>query len=626
MADTPYRTIDGTNNNSDFNTTGSEFTRIGDAHFADGISVPLESVNPRTVSNQVVGEGDAAVPNAEGVSGMMYAWGQFLDHDLDLSQTDGVNHIDIAIPIGDPEFPDGSVLSMTRAVIDSATGAGTNTAATAVNSITGWLDGSMVYGSTQGVADSLRLPDGHMRTSEGGNLPLNADGTVAAGDVRAQENPSLTALQTLFVREHNYQVDKLAAEHPDWNGNHLYEQARAIVGAEIASITYNEFLPLLLGSTAPGEYAGYDPTVNPTISEEFAGAAFRFGHSIVSNETERVDENGVVTGPELALRDTFFLPAEQFNADGGADGFLRHLGTDASQAMDARIVDGLRNFLFDPPVGMDLAAINIQRGHDLGLGTLNETREALGLTPYTSFEQITDDAGTVAALKATFTDVDQIDLWTGGLSEKHVTGGLIGETFGKIIGDQFETLRDGDQYYYENVANGTFDAASLNEIQHTTLSDIIERVTDTEHMQANSFVFTERHASNVEAENPKAPQLIIGIDGNATLTGGDQNDTLVAGTGRQVMTGGDGDDTLVFNYYQRGIHSHDSSPSPTFATVVDFHSGHDVIEIDGAPNGTDFSDVQIRHRGGDTFIAIGDDHITLTGIHQVTANDFIFNI
>ena len=49
--------------------------------------------------------------------------------------------------------------------------------------------------------------------------------------------------------------------------------------------------------------------------------------------------------------------------------------------MDGRIVDGLRNFLFDPPVGMDLAAINVARGHDLGLGTLNETRAALGLTP-----------------------------------------------------------------------------------------------------------------------------------------------------------------------------------------------------------------------------------------------------
>src|SRR6478736_4740072 len=105
MADTLYRTIDGTDNNQDYNTTGSEFTRIGDAHFADGISVPLETVNPRIVSNQVVGEGDAAVPNAEGVSGMMYAWGQFLDHDLDLSQVDGVNHIDITIPNGDPVFP-----------------------------------------------------------------------------------------------------------------------------------------------------------------------------------------------------------------------------------------------------------------------------------------------------------------------------------------------------------------------------------------------------------------------------------------------------------------------------------------------------------------------------------------
>jgi peroxidase len=217
--------------------------------------------------------------------------------------------------------------------------------------------------------------------------------------------------------------------------------------------------------------------------------------------------------------------------------------------------------------------------------------------------------------------VSQIDLWTGGLSEKHVSGGLLGETFGKIIGDQFEALRDGDQYYYENVANGTFDAATLNEIQHTTLSDIIERVTDTEHMQANSFVFTERHASNVEAENPNAPQLIIGIDGNAVLTGGDQDDTLVAGTGRQVMTGGEGDDTFVFDYNQHGTH-----PSPSNATVVDFQSGHDVIEIDGAPNGSAFSDVKVSHRGDDTVIAIGDDHITLTGIHQVTASDFIFDI
>ena len=74
--------------------------------------------------------------------------------------------------------------------------------------------------------------------------------------------------------------------------------------------------------------------------------------------TERKDEQGSVTGGELSLHDAF-LPAEEFVRDGGADGFHRHLGGDVSQAMDARIVEDLRSFLFDPPVGQDLAAINI---------------------------------------------------------------------------------------------------------------------------------------------------------------------------------------------------------------------------------------------------------------------------
>src|SRR3954447_14762946 len=92
-------------------------------------------------------------------------------------------------------------------------------------------------------------------------------------------------------------------------------------------------------------------------------------------------------------------------------------GSDPSQAMDARIVDGLRNFLFDPPAGQDLAAINIERGRDLGLGTLNQTREALGLQAYTDFAQITHDQGTVDALRQAYGDVDRIDLWAGGLAE-----------------------------------------------------------------------------------------------------------------------------------------------------------------------------------------------------------------
>ena len=342
----------------------------------------------------------------------------------------------------------------------------------------------MVYGSDQATSASLRLADGHMKTSAGGNLPIDpASGLPLAGDVRAAENPGLTALQTLFVREHNYQVDQLHAQHPNWTGDHLYQEARAIVGAEIAHITYDEFLPKLLGENFLTAYHGFDPTADPRITEEFAGAAYRFGHSIVSNDTDRIDNNGNLVGPDLALKDAFFLPADQFNAFDGADGFLRHLAADPAQALDARIVDGLRNFLADPPAGQDLAAINIQRGHDLGLGTLNETREALHLTPYTSFEQLTSDPGTLAGLKATFTSIDQVDLWTGGLAEHHMPGAMIGQTFGTIIAHQFEALRDGDQFYYEKA----LDPAELAMVKNTSLSDIIERDTDTNVMQADAF-------------------------------------------------------------------------------------------------------------------------------------------
>jgi heme peroxidase/hemolysin type calcium-binding protein len=562
-----FRAIDGANNNlgnQSFNATNTDFARIGEANFADGISSLVDGPNPRTISNVVVGEGDAAVPNQEGLSGFMYAWGQFIDHDLDLARSDGTTHIDVQIPAGDPNFPDGSSISITRAVIDPATGQGTSHPATAMNSITGWLDASMVYGSDAQTAASLRLPDGHLKSSAGGNLPI-VDGAFLAGDVRVAENPSLTALQTLFLREHNYQVDLLHEQHPGWTGDQLYNQAKAIVNAEIAHITYSEFLPHLIGPDALSAYQGYDPSVDPRITLEFAGAAFRFGHSIVSAETDRIDNFGAGTGPALELKDTFFMTPEAFASDGGADGFLRHLASDASQAMDSRIVDDLRNFLFDSPVSMDLAAINIERGRDLGLPTLNETREALGLTAYSDFAQITNDQATVAALEKAFGSVDKIDLWTGGLSESHAEGAMVGQTFQEIIARQFENLRDGDRFWYQRQG---FDAGTLSNIEHTTLSDIIERDTDTKVMQDDAFVFTSRHSGTlggVTSDNPDAPQLVIGSKGTDTLVGGPQNDILVAAQGHQTLTGLAGNDQFVFNV--KGIK----------ATITDFDPSHDVL-------------------------------------------------
>jgi peroxidase len=482
MALTEFRSIDGSGNNlahPELNKAGAPIDRIGPAHYADGISIPIEGVNPRTVSNIVVGQGDAETPNKFGYSGMMYAFGQFVDHDRDLTPSDGVHDISIHVPAGDPTLPDGSIIPLTRVQVEAGTGGGTHTPATPVNAITGWLDLSQVYGSSSEKLASLKAADGmHLATSAGNNLPIGPDGQFMAGDVRAAENPDLTALQTLFMREHNFQADQLHAQHPDWTPDQVFENARAINIGEYEHIVFDEFLPKLVGKHGIPTYHGYDANADVTVSAEFAGAAFRFGHSIVSNEISKVDNAGHLT-ESTDLLDSFFVPPAAFEANGGADALLRHLTDDVHPALDVRIVDSLRNFLADPPAAIDLASTNIQRGHDMGLGTLNDTRMALGLQPYHNFEQITTDKATVEAMKVAYgNDINKVDLWTGGLAEKSGPpgqGGELGQTFGAIVAQDFAGVRDGDRFWYEKA----LDTKIVSQIKATTLGDLMLHDTDT---------------------------------------------------------------------------------------------------------------------------------------------------
>ena len=201
------------------------------------------------------------------------------------------------------------------------------------------------------------------------------------------------------------------------------------------------------------------------------------------------------------LRDAFFQSPDLFAADGGADGMLRHLSADLAQAMDARLVPDLRNFLFDPPVAIDLAAINIQRGRDLGLPRLNEMREALHLDPYHDFGEITDDAGTVAALREAFGSVDMIDLWTGGLSEAVRPGRLRRRDLRR---DHRRPIRPAARRRPAVVGEPGFSTrATMDEIRHTTLSDLILRNTDTQYLQDDVFIFYERRAGGDGGDGPR---------------------------------------------------------------------------------------------------------------------------
>ena len=307
------------------------------------------------------------------------------------------------------------------------------------------------------------------------NAPTSDDPTLfVAGDIRANEQSGLTAIHTLFVREHNYWAQQLAAQFPDADGDELYERARAIVAAEMQAITFNEFLPVLLGADAMGAYGGYDESMKPMIANEFAAAAYRVGHTMLSPNLRRVEatDQTAIAG-DLPLRDAFFTPANI--EDHGIDSILRGLASQKAQEIDAYVVDDIRNFLFGPPGsgGFDLASLNIQRGRDHGIPHYNALRSMAGLTPVSDFSEISSDPNVVAGLSSVYADVDSIDPWVGLLAEDHAPGAMVGPTLAMILGDQFQRLRTADRFWYESYLPA--DLIALVEAQ--TLSAIIQRNT-----------------------------------------------------------------------------------------------------------------------------------------------------
>ena len=96
---------------------------------------------------------------------------------------------------------------------------------------------------------------------------------------------------------------------------------------------------------------------------------------------------------------------------------------------------------------------------------------------------ISSDPEVAAKLEALYGTVDNIDLWVGGLAEDHLPGSSMGETFTSIIVDQFQRLRDGDRFWYQNIFSGDV----LKEIHDTTLADVIERNSEVSGLQENVF-------------------------------------------------------------------------------------------------------------------------------------------
>jgi peroxidase len=490
-----YRSIDGTGNHEvhfELGAANTPLTRFGSVNYADGIGTmgTTGRRSARDISNALCADTNHAT-NALGASDMLWQWGQFVDHDIDLTGAEAPTEpAPIGVPWGDPWFdPSGTgseTIGFDRSIYHPGTGYDPYPRQQ-LNQITHFLDASNVYGSDDVRAAALRTNDGtgQLLISSGDLLPFNtaglpnAGGTgpelFLAGDVRANEQVGLTAMHTLFVREHNRLAQEIAAADPLLTGDEIYQEARRIVGALEQVITYREFLPALLGPNALAPYVGYQSGTSPAIANEFSTGIYRFGHSALSPTLLRLDAtlNPIPEG-NLALRDAFFRPDRIVN-EGGIEPILRGLATQECAAIDNQLVDDVRNFLFGPPGagGFDLAALNIQRGRDHGLPSYNAMRQVMGLEPRASFAEVSADPDVQAELALMYMDVDDIDLWVGTLLEEPFNGGHVGELAWNVIRVQFQRLRDGDRYWYESI----FTPQEIADLEATTLADVIRRNT-----------------------------------------------------------------------------------------------------------------------------------------------------
>lgn len=374
------------------------------------------------------------------------------------------------------------------------------------------IDGNTVYGGSDEEARNLRagvggllrwyeafpgLPLKHL-------LPLKTDipdegcmrehgdqRCFLAGEIRVNEQLILGIMHTLLMREHNRIAHILAKLNPHWDDERLYQETRRIVIAEIQHITYNEFLPQLLGKEVMARYGlllskgywdGYNPKVNPGITASFSAAAFRFGHSLLPSAVERWSPTHKFIASKR-LSDLIRQPYDLFRP-GVLDEYIMGMANQPCQAMDDGITQEVTNHLFEEAhekFGLDLVAFNVQRGRDFGVPGYGAWRKYCGLEPIVSFADLTHHMTNYTAkmYSEIYKSVADIDLWSAGVSERPLPGSMLGPVFSCIIATQLQRARQGDRYWYELPGQpSSFTPKQLAAIKHSSLSRIICENTD----------------------------------------------------------------------------------------------------------------------------------------------------
>jgi len=527
-----YRSVEGICNNLDNPHWGAAMNghhRFLPPDYADGISAPRASVSgyplpsPRAISSHLhkdEGFHDHAVTI------LLVAWGQFIDHDITLTaetkdprtgktprccEGQAASHkncLAIEIPVGDHFFKLHNKRCMNFVRNQAGLRAGCSLGPREqFNEISSLLDAQTVYSNEAEKLESLRLyKNGFLKTlpvfsefnmrdllplkleepDEGCIRPSEDVYCFLAGDPRVNEQTVLAMTHLLFVREHNRIAEELSVINPHWDDETLFQETRHIIAALMQHITYNEFLPMVLGKEVmhqhdlvllkDGYFDGYDQYINPSAANGFT-IAFRFGHSLLPSTIERWSKTHRYVGSQK-LSEMLQQPYDLYKA-GWADDYLMGLINQVAQAFDDSITQEVTNHLFQEPgkkFGLDLVALNIQRGREHGIPSYNRWREWCGLHTMNTWDDLHSVMAnhSVQGYKELYTSPEDMDLWTAGITERPLPGSMVGPTFACIIGKQFHNFRYGDRFWYENGGwPSSFTQEQLTEIRRVKLSRVV---------------------------------------------------------------------------------------------------------------------------------------------------------
>uniref|UniRef100_H2ZJJ3 NAD(P)H oxidase (H2O2-forming) n=1 Tax=Ciona savignyi TaxID=51511 RepID=H2ZJJ3_CIOSA len=524
------RRMDGWYNNldhPDWGSPGESMISRSNGNYADGTSKPMQQglPNPHNLS-QLLLLGESLTSSSSGKSVFLAFFGQLIGDDLIDTRRNACPNQYINIEIPGNSANNDHIMPMYRSKFSTSTGSSSNSPRMLVNEATSWLDGSAIYGNSHSWSEHLRsFERGRLREEDGhpgfpsfnrNEIPLynptidqrrppktrKPEELLSFGNPRANENPFLMSIQTIWFRWHNHIAEKIVGRYPDWSDQQIFEYARKWTIATYQNIVFYQWLPQMI-RTKPPPYQGYNKFMLPSVSVEFAIAAMRLGHSLVPSgvvlrkhncnpiDPLPIEYQSSAGEPALRLCNTYWQ-LQNALLEQGIDSIILGMTSQRAEEEDSMVVEDLTGFLYGPlkRTRMDLEAMTIQRGRDAGLPSYNDVRRSYKLEPITDFSKLnpTLSGEAIKRLRNAYSnDTSKLELYVGGMMEDRSNSSNV--LFYKIIQEQFERTRDADRYWFENLQNRLFSETEVEEIRNTTMRDVIVATTsfNLSHFQPNVF-------------------------------------------------------------------------------------------------------------------------------------------